>query len=334
MADFGALDIRSPTSPADYPSAFSCSPKYHHADEVLILQAALHDFYINVQHALLIWLGLIGVTVAGFALMSFVARRGRLVPPSRKALTMSAVRELNLGSVSLKDDETAVIKTPEPVKKPVLAKKELQVKRIVASPEDDARRFAEEVAVAAQRAAQTAERRHDEWVAVQRTQDAAWRAYEEADKVVQRTEEANSFPSFEEPGELTADELLDRRRYLHRAATEAHARGELSAQQLSDALFHRNGWDPTKHPFEQQLILKQVARERLLRAYQEASTIERAAWHAYDLASAARRSLEDEAFQADLKAKQPQPVVKPIPAQRTKARGAVKSRRTRVPSAA
>ena len=298
------------------------------------MQAALHDFYINVQHALLIWLGLIGVTVAGFALMSGIARRGRSLPRARKALTMSAVRELNLGSVSLKDDETAVIKAPEPAATPVPSKKEVEAKRVVSSPEDDARRFAEEVAVAAQRAAQTAERRHEEWVAVQRTQDAAWREYEEADKAVQRTEEANSFPSFEEPGELTAEELLDRRRYLHRAATEAHARGELSAEQLSDALFHRNGWDPTKHPFEQQLILKQVARERLLRAYQEASTIERAAWHAYDLAAAARRSREYEAFKADLKSKQPQPVAMTIPAQRTKLRGPVKSRRTRVPSAA
>ena len=88
--------------------------------------------------------------------------------------------------------------------------------------------------------------------------------------------------------------------------TAAHERGELSARQLSDALFHRNGWDPARHPFEQDAMLRQVVRERRLHAYQEASTIERAAWHAADMAAAARRSLDDEAFTAALRVRQAQ----------------------------
>ena len=83
----------------------------------------------------------------------------------------------------------------------------------------------------------------------------------------------------------------------------AHQRGEISAANLADALMHRNGWDPTEHPFAQQLRMRRIIRDRLFRAYQQASTLERETAAAADLAASSRRSLDDEAFSATLQAR-------------------------------
>jgi hypothetical protein len=248
---------------------------------ILLSEAAKHDFLASLQHALLMWLVLIALAVAGFTLVSTAANRG----PHLKQ------RWLDHKARKAARAERRIEKT----------RSERQTLR-------ELRRYAEEVAVAAERAAVMARRRHAEWIAVQRTQEAAWRAYELADQNVRRFEQAALFPALAEEREAPTDEfeVAYRRRRLHRVASEAHERGELSAAQLSDALFHRNGWDPLLHPFEQDAMLRQVVRERRLHAYQEVSTIERTAWHAADMAAAARRSLEDEAFTAALRARQAQ----------------------------
>jgi hypothetical protein len=248
---------------------------------ILLSEAAKHDFLASLQHALLMWLVLIALAVAGFTLVSTAANRG----PHLKQ------RWLDHKARKAARAEHRIEKT----------RSERQTLR-------ELRRYAEEVAVAAERAAVMARRRHAEWIAVQRTQEAAWRAYELADQNVRRFEQAALFPALAEEREAPTDEfeVAYRRRRLHRVASEAHERGELSAAQLSDALFHRNGWDPLLHPFEQDAMLRQVVRERRLHAYQEVSTIERTAWHAADMAAAARRSLEDEAFTAALRARQAQ----------------------------
>jgi hypothetical protein len=168
----------------------------------------------------------------------------------------------------------------------------------------DLRRYAEEVAVAASHAEETAQRRHEEWAAVQRAQDAAWRAYEEASVAATRIEKAQVFPVRETTvpaDKLTGEEKAHRTRYLHQAATCAFHRGELSVDQLTDALLHRNGWDPHRHPFEQEATIRRIARDRLLRAYQTMSTMERCAWQAADVAAAARASLHAEALAAALR---------------------------------
>ncbi len=248
----------------------------------MLSEAAKHDFLANLQHALLVWLALIALAAAGFTAVTAVANRG-----------------LHLKQRWL--DRKA--------RKTVRAERRIENTQSERQKVGELRRYAEEVGVAAERAAVMARRRHADWVAVQRTQDAAWRAYETADAEIRRFEEAARFPALAEEHEAPADEFefAYRRRRLHRIATAAHERGEMSAEQLSDALFHRNGWDPARHPFEQDAMLRQVVRERRLRAYQEASTIERAAWRAADIAAAARRSLEDEAFAAALRARQAQP---------------------------
>jgi hypothetical protein len=163
-------------------------------------------------------------------------------------------------------------------------------------------RYAEEVAVAASRAAVTAERRHDEWVLAHQTREAAWQAYEAADVRVRRVALAAAFPTpaiTGTPGDLTANQ-----RYLRNAATEAYQRGELTADQLRDVLARRDGWDPRRHPCEQEAMLRRAGQQRMLRAYRTASEMERAARQAADTAAAAKRSLDDEAFTASLRARQ------------------------------
>ncbi|GIJ53352.1 hypothetical protein Vau01_008680 [Virgisporangium aurantiacum] len=162
----------------------------------------------------------------------------------------------------------------------------------------DEQRFAEELATAATRAGVTADKRQAEWESAQRAVDAAWQAYEEAEAVATRAIRAAAFPVPGTP--LTPAEFADRERYLHRAAQAAQARGELSTDQLIDALSHRNGFDPRLHPFEQDALLRRLGRDRMLQAFKDAGERERAAWRAAEQAQAAKRSLDREAAAAAL----------------------------------
>jgi hypothetical protein len=166
----------------------------------------------------------------------------------------------------------------------------------------DLSRYADELAVAASRAAVTAERCHQEWVVAHQTREAAWQAYEAADAAARRAALATAYPTPAISG--APEDLAFNQRYLHDAATEAYQRGELTAEQLRDVLAHRDGWDPRRHPCEHEAMLRRAGQQRMLRAYQTASAMERAARHAADTAAAARRSLDDEAFTAALRARQ------------------------------
>jgi hypothetical protein len=171
----------------------------------------------------------------------------------------------------------------------------------------DDERFADELATAAARAGVSADKRQAEWEAAQRAVDTAWQAYEDAEAAAKRAVRAAAFPVPETP--LTPSEYADRERYLHRAAQAAQARGDFSTDQLIDALSHRNGFDPRLHPFEQDALLRRLARDEKLRVYQKMAAAERAAWREAELASAARRSLDREAEAAARNvAPQPQPV--------------------------
>jgi hypothetical protein len=265
---------------------------------VLIVELAMHDFMLEMQHALAIWLALVALVAAAVGVLIAVIRRRdprrpRQTRQSRQPLESRQPQEAQAhesrdGRRKLTDAGRARGLCPP--------SKSAQLREL--------RRYADEVAVAAAHAAVTAEHRRTEWVSVQRTQEATWRAYETAEQAARRVSQAAAFPTPALPNpeeSLTASELTARRRYLVRVATEAHDHGELSAEQLCDALLNRNGWDSRRHPFEQDMTLRYIARDRLLRAYQEASVIECAAWHAADLAAAAKRSLDDEAFAAELR---------------------------------
>jgi hypothetical protein len=167
---------------------------------------------------------------------------------------------------------------------------------------DDAGRYADEVAVAADRAAATAARRRAAWEAAREEVDAAWAAYEEADRAARRTAAASAFPAprrRHRPGENA-----ERERYLHRAATAACRRGEISIKQLNEVLAHR-GWNPRLHPVAQEAALRDAVRAHRLAAYRTATAREQEAWHATEVAAAALSSLRDEALAARLRTGRP-----------------------------
>lgn len=163
-------------------------------------------------------------------------------------------------------------------------------------------RYAHEVAVAADGAAATARRRRAEWLAAHDQAEAAFQAFNAADDAVRRLAAAAALPVPRTPH--TPAEYADRERYLHRAAMAACSRSQLSILELSDALAHRNGWDPRRHPVEQEVILCRTVRDGLSAAHRAAADQERCAWRTAEVATAAARSLRDEAFAAAVRARQ------------------------------
>lgn len=157
-------------------------------------------------------------------------------------------------------------------------------------------RYAEEVAVAARGAAQTAERRRAECQEAQGLIERTWAAYQKADAALTRARQAAVWTS------LDAVDHEERRRALRRGAQAAYRRGDLSDEQLLDALTHRNGWDPALHPVEQELVLARAAVKHRFAAYQKALDAESDAWRAADIATAAVRSLRLEVMTAATRA--------------------------------
>jgi len=225
-----------------------------------------HGFLLDVRGALLIWLALVAVGAAPFVVMAVSAwwRRWRLAP--RPESRIRRRRESH------------------------------------AARQAELRRYAEEVAVAASRAAITAERRRTEWAAVSRTQQAAWRAYDDAAEAARRAIQAQAFDVPDTPS--TVEDLAARRRYLEHAAAAAYRRGDLTPGQFGDVIAGRDGWDPRRHPFEQEKRLRVARRDRLRRACATLSEVERSAWQAAEVAVAAKRSLDVEALSAALRVRQ------------------------------
>ena len=238
----------------------------------------------GIPEALTIWLALLGASLAAFGVLAAIAGRARRRPRTGRPDTPPPAHAPRIAITRL-----ALALAKEPPAEP-------KARRPVPSEAEDELRFAEEVATAAARAAVTADRRHAEWLSAHRAVDAAWLAFEAADRTARRAIRAAAFPTPATP--LTPSEYAARERHLHRAARTAHARGELSTDQLIDAMTHRNGFDPTLHPFEQDATLRRIARDRLLRVYLAASDLERTAWREADLALAAKQSLAREATNA------------------------------------
>ncbi|WP_089154919.1 hypothetical protein [Micromonospora sp. NBS 11-29] len=157
------------------------------------------------------------------------------------------------------------------------------------------RRYADEVAVAASRATVTAERRRAEWLTAQEQAETAWQAYQTAEQDVRRLAAAAALPLPRTA--RTPAEYADRERWLHRAALDAQWRDEITVRQLSDIL-GGHGWDPSRHPVEQELLLRRLVRDNLRARQHAASEREQAAWRAAETAAAAARSLREEAYAA------------------------------------
>lgn len=157
-------------------------------------------------------------------------------------------------------------------------------------------RYAEELSVAAQRAAANAERYRELWRSALANVADANRALDETQERVRRLSAAAALPAPRTP--RTPAEYAEREKYLHRAAMAACARRELSIYQLSDALAHRNGWDPRLHPTNQEIVLSRAIRDHLSVRCAEAIRREYAAWQAAQTAAVAAQRLREEATMA------------------------------------
>ncbi|GGQ68285.1 hypothetical protein [Couchioplanes azureus] len=161
-------------------------------------------------------------------------------------------------------------------------------------------RYAAEVAVAAQGAAATAERRRERCQQAQAEVERAWQAWQDADARLERARRAAAWATPETAP--SAEEVAERAQALRRAAQAAYRRGDLSDTQLLDALTYRNGWNPALHPLAQELALARATASHRFAAYQQALTGEEAAWQAADVATAAVRTLRHEATAAQARA--------------------------------
>ncbi|MGK5444342.1 hypothetical protein ACSNN7_21335 [Micromonospora sp. URMC 105] len=160
----------------------------------------------------------------------------------------------------------------------------------------DLRRYAEEVAVAAAGAAQTARRRREAWLTAQEEMDRAWEVYDDAETAARRFVGAAALPAPRTP--RTPAEYAGRERWLHQAAVAAHWRGELPVERLRDVFAHRDGWDSRRHPVEQEVLLVRAVRDGRRDAYRAAAERERSAWRDAELAAEAARALSAEAYAA------------------------------------
>ncbi|MET8231552.1 hypothetical protein ABZS77_12870 [Micromonospora sp. NPDC005298] len=189
-------------------------------------------------------------------------------------------------------------------------------REVAAAEAADLRRYAEEVAVAAAGAAQTARRRRADWLVSQEEAERAWAGYDEAETAARRFVGAGALPTPRTPH--TPAEYAARERYLHRAAMAAYWRGELTMGQLGDVFGHRRGWDPRRHPVEQEVLLARAIRDARLADHRAAAERERSAWRDAELAAEAARALAEEAYAAAARLRP-----NPVPARRAAA-GAVR----------
>ncbi|MCW3814506.1 hypothetical protein ONA91_08550 [Micromonospora sp. DR5-3] len=247
------------------------SSEFHH--EVLVMQTVFSTVLPDVPQAAGIWLALLAVAAIVVAALIVRPDRFRSVLGDRmSAAAMPSSLEL-------------------------------------AEEARERARYAQEVKVAADRAAATADRRRMEWLTAQEEVEEAWRAYEAAELDVRRLAAAAALPV--PRTERTPAEYADRERWLHRAALDAQWRKEITVEQLSDILGHR-GWDPRRHPVEQELLLRRLIRDNLRARHQAAGEREQAAWRAAELAAAAARSLRDEAYAAANPAPEPQSLISTV----------------------
>ncbi|MFI5935912.1 hypothetical protein [Actinoplanes sp. NPDC051494] len=161
-------------------------------------------------------------------------------------------------------------------------------------------RYAAEIGVAAAGATATAERRRENCQQAQAAVETAWQTWQDADAALERARRATAY-AIPEAEPVAADDP-ERVQALRRAAQAAHRRGDLTDEQLLDALTHQNGWDPTLHPLEQEMVMARATVENRFLAYQEALNAEDAAWKLADVATAAIRTLRDEVMAAQAQA--------------------------------
>ncbi|WP_157411639.1 hypothetical protein [Actinoplanes rectilineatus] len=164
----------------------------------------------------------------------------------------------------------------------------------------DARRFAEEIHVAAARAGDSARNWQEFWAQSEEYAADAWQAWQDAEKQLARTRAATAFRS---PHFLqTPSEYAENEKFLHRAAAKAVDRGDLPSTVLVDLAAGEGGWNPMLHPVEQELVLQMATAAVRRHMFEQATEAEESAWHDAQLAVAVRDSLRREAGEATVRA--------------------------------
>jgi hypothetical protein len=159
-----------------------------------------------------------------------------------------------------------------------------------------AARLADEVRVAADRAAASADRWQECWQESADEVTAAWQRWLDADARLRTMRAAAVFGT---PWSAqTCAEYAARERFLHRAVAAAAGRGDLPPAALADAHAGRNGWDARLHPIEQELVIARTSAAWLRQQYETAVATERTNRHDADLARRTRDSLRFEAMDA------------------------------------
>lgn len=260
------------------------------------VHATAHGMRIAIPEVVTIWLVLLLLAVIALGALS--------LPDPRVLLVVHAVRRAARAS-RRRDGASGPVRRAE-----------------------EATRCAEEITLAAERAAVTAERRRAEWLAGNQAVEAAWEAFNDADREVRRVVAAAAFPLPATGG--SPGEYAERERNLHRIVERAYRRGELSAEQRTRALAHHDGFDPTLHPCQQEIALRRAVLAHRVRQYLAASATEREASRAADLAAAAQRSLHEEAEAA---ARYAERLQRRADGQAARQRGGVASGRPRVAAA-
>jgi hypothetical protein len=256
-------------------------------DEILVKEKGVHTFLVNVAQGAAIWLVLVvmGVVVALMLAKRDVSASGR---PRPRWLRQR--RDRRSGTAN---DLECVEKVAAAVGRPRLRRLLRRGDRRTGAVD---RPYAEEVAIAAGRAAVKARCCRQEWLIAQQRVEAAWQAFQATDSAAGRAAATTVSPISETS--RTPSEYAARERYLHRAAMAAYWRADIGASTLVDALAHRNGWDPRLHPAEQEIALGRAARADRLLAHQRAAESERAAWREAVVAAADARRLRAEALAA------------------------------------
>ncbi|HEY7273496.1 MAG TPA: hypothetical protein VH502_12250, partial [Actinoplanes sp.] len=239
------------------------------------MESAMHSFLVSIPQAAAIWITmLLAVAVA----VTVLARPGRAVAPADPTIDAASSRAVapdpTIDAASSRIDAASL--------------RDLGV--VVGTEADVARERATTTPRSGREeegAAATAAHHRAAWEVAREEVDAAWAAYDDADRAARRTAAASAFRA---PARRGPGENADRERYLHRTATAACRRREISIKQLNEALAHR-GWNPRLHPVAQEAALCNAIREHRLAAYRAATAREQEAWHAAEAAAAALSGL-------------------------------------------
>ncbi|MEV4642342.1 hypothetical protein AB0J80_33830 [Actinoplanes sp. NPDC049548] len=190
--------------------------------------------------------------------------------------------------------------SPEGMRQPRQAARELvaalrrhrEQLRLQAEEAAQSARFAEELHVAAGRAAASAERWQQVWQRSVDEVDAAWQSWLAADARLRAVRAAAAWGT---PATArTCEEYADRDRFLHRTVAAAVARGDLPPEAVADAQAGRNGWDARLHPADQEVVIARASAAWLRQRYEQATAAERTAWHDAELARRTRDDLQRE----------------------------------------